>query len=423
MNSARKAGDIIEWDENGRPVVPDNPIIPHIEGDGIGPDIWAAAQPVFDAALEHVYQGKRHINWYELLAGEKAQKVYGPENPLPKHTLEDIVRYGIVLKGPLTTPVGSGFRSLNVALRQKLDLYTCIRPIRYFPGVPAPVLHPERVDMVIFRENTEDVYVGIEWESGSRDAKEVLRFINKKLKDIHIPLLSLESAVGIKPMSEANSRRLVRSAIRYALENGYRSVTLVHKGNIMKYTEGAFCKWGYGVSRDEFSGQTVTESELYGKFDGRIPAGRIVIKDRIADAMFQQLLLRPEEYDVIATSNLNGDYLSDAAVAQVGGLGMAPGANIGDRCAIFEATHGTAPKYAGMDKANPSSLILSGVEMLRFMGWTEAAEIIVSALIRTIKQGKVTYDLARQMEGVQEVKCSEFGGTIVKNIKKLYFNI
>ena len=419
MNSARKAGDIIEWDENGRPVVPDNPIIPYIEGDGIGPDIWAAAQPVFDAALEHAYRGKRHINWHELLAGEKAQKVYGPDNLLPKHTLQDISRYGVVIKGPLTTPVGSGFRSLNVALRQKLDLYTCMRPIRYFPGVPAPVLHPERVDVVIFRENTEDVYAGIEWEAGSRDAKEVLRFINKRIKDKNIPLLSLESAVGIKPMSEVKSRRLVRSAIRYALENNYKSVTLVHKGNIMKYTEGAFCKWGYGVSRDEFSGQTVTESELYAKFDGRIPEGRIVIKDRIADAMFQQLLLRPEEYDVIATPNLNGDYLSDAAAAQVGGLGMAPGANIGDRCAIFEATHGTAPKYAGMDKVNPSSLILSGVEMLRFMGWTEAAEIIVSALIRTIGQGMVTYDLARQMEDVQEVKCSEFGSAIVKNIKRL----
>ncbi len=422
MNSARKAGDIIEWDENGRPVVPDNPIIPYIEGDGIGPDIWAAAQPVFDAALEHAYRGKRHINWHELLAGEKAQKVYGPDNLLPKHTLQDISRYGVVIKGPLTTPVGSGFRSLNVALRQKLDLYTCMRPIRYFPGVPAPVLHPERVDVVIFRENTEDVYAGIEWEAGSRDAKEVLRFINKRIKDKNIPLLSLESAVGIKPMSEVKSRRLVRSAIRYALENNYKSVTLVHKGNIMKYTEGAFCKWGYGVSRDEFLGQTVTESELYAKFDGRIPEGRIVIKDRIADAMFQQLLLRPEEYDVIATPNLNGDYLSDAAAAQVGGLGMAPGANIGDRCAIFEATHGTAPKYAGMDKVNPSSLILSGVEMLRFMGWTEAAEIIVFALIRTIGQGMVTYDLARQMEDVQEVKCSEFGGAIVKNIKRLERN-
>ena len=416
MNATRKAGEIIKWDTDGRPMVPDNPIIPYIEGDGIGPDIWAAARPIFDAALEHAYRGRRHIHWHELLCGEKAQKAYGQENPLPQETLQDIIRYGVAIKGPLTTPVGSGFRSLNVILRQKLDLYAGVRPVRYFPGVPAPVLHPERVDVVIFRENTEDVYAGIEWEAGSRGAREVLRFINNKLKDGNGPLLSLESAVGIKPMSEVNSRRLVRLAIRYALENGYQSVTLVHKGNIMKYTEGAFREWGYGVSREEFPEQTVTETELNDKFDGRIPEGRIVVKDRIADSMFQQLLLRPEEYDIIATTNLNGDYLSDAAAAQVGGLGMAPGATIGDRCAIFEATHGTAPKYAGMDKVNPSSLILSGVEMLRFMGWTEAAEIIVTALIRTIKQGKVTYDLARQMEKVREVKCSEFGSAIVKNL-------
>jgi isocitrate dehydrogenase len=415
-NEAEKAGKIIEWGADGRPIVPDNPIIPYIEGDGTGPDIWAAARPVFDAVVYHVYKGRRRIIWYELLAGEKAQKVYGSHNPLPERTFKDIGRYGLAIKGPLTTPIGGGFRSLNVALRQQLDLYACVRPVRYFPGVPAPVIHPERVHVVIFRENTEDVYAGIEWEAGSRDAKEILELINKKLKDSDRQLVSLESSVGIKTISEFNSRRLVRRAIQYAIENGHQSITLVHKGNIMKYTEGAFRDWGYQVAREEFSEQTVTEAELYEKFEGQIPQGRIVIKDRIADAMFQQLMLRPEEYGVIATPNLNGDYLSDAVAAQVGGLGMAPGGNIGDRCAIFEATHGSAPKYAGQDKVNPSSVILSGVEMFRFMGWVQAAELIIRALMQTIAQRTVTYDLARQIQGAQEVKCSEFGAAIVKNI-------
>ncbi|MCG2775160.1 MAG: isocitrate dehydrogenase (NADP(+)) [Desulfobacterales bacterium] len=412
----------IEWDVDGRPVVPDKPIISFIEGDGIGPDIWAAARPVFDAAVRQAYGGKRRIIWHELLAGEKAQKLHGSDTRLPERTLEDIARYGIAIKGPLTTPVGSGFRSLNVALRQKLDLYACVRPVRYFQGVPAPVVHPERLNVVIFRENTEDVYAGVEWEAGSQDAQEVLEFVNKKLKDSGSPTISLKSAVGIKPMSEFNTRRLVRRAIQYALETGRKSVTLVHKGNIMKYTEGAFRDWGYRVALEEFPEQTVTETELSERLNGQIPYGCIVIKDRIADAMFQQLILRPEEYSVIATPNLNGDYLSDAASAQVGGLGMAPGANIGDRCALFEATHGTAPKYVGLDKVNPSSLILSGVEMLKFMGWTEAAELIASAVTKTIEQGIVTYDLARQMEDAREVKCSEFGAAIRENIEKAGVN-
>jgi len=418
MSENERAVQTIEWDLDGRPVVPDKPIISFIEGDGIGPDIWAAARPVFDAAVRKAYGAKRRIIWHELLAGEKAQKLHGSDTRLPERALEDIARYGIGIKGPLTTPVGSGFRSLNVALRQKLDLYACVRPVCYFQGVPAPVVHPERLNVVIFRENTEDVYAGVEWEAGSQDAQEVLKFINKKLKDSGSPTISLKSAVGIKPMSEFNSRRLVHRAIQYALETGRKSVTLVHKGNIMKYTEGAFRDWGYRVALEEFPEQTVTETELSERLNDRIPSGCIVIKDRIADAMFQQLILRPEEYSVIATPNLHGDYLSDGAAAQVGGLGMAPGANIGDRCALFEATHGTAPKYAGLDKVNPSSLILSGVEMLKFMGWIEAAELIISAVTKTIAQGIVTYDLARQMADAREVKCSEFGATIRENIEK-----
>jgi len=418
-NETEKNGKIIEWGADDRPIVPDNPIISYIEGDGTGPDIWAAAQPVFDAAAHHVYEGRRFIVWHEVLAGEKAQKVYGINNPLPERTFEDIGRYGLAIKGPLTTPVGGGFRSINVALRQRLDLYACVRPVRYFPGVPAPVIHPERVHVVIFRENLEDVYGGIEWEARSRDAKEILELINRKLKDSDRQLVSLESSVGIKTISEFNSRRLVRRAIRYAIENGHQSVTIVHKGNIMKYTEGAFRDWAYQVAREEFSEQTVTEAELYKKHDSQIAQGRIIIKDRIADAMFQQLILRPEEYGVIATPNLNGDYLSDAVAAQVGGLGMAPGWNMGDRCVLFEATHGSAPKYAGQDKVNPSSVILSGAEMFRFMGWVEVSDLIIGALIKTIGQRKVTYDLARNIQGAQEVKCSEFSAAIVDNIKIL----
>jgi isocitrate dehydrogenase len=417
MNEPQKEGEIIQWDLNGRPITPENPIIPYIEGDGIGPDIWAAAQPVFDTAVHHAYKGKRRIIWLELPAGEKAQRDYGQDTLLPEKTFEDIARYGIAIKGPLTTPVAGGFRSLNVALRQRLDLYACVRPVRYLPGVAAPVIRPERVNVVIFRENTEDVYSGIEWEAGSQDAKEVLALINKKLRNSGSHLISLKSAVGVKTMSQFNTHRLVRRAIQYALENGYPSVTLVHKGNIMKYTEGAFRDWGYQVAREEFPKQTITEVELNEKFSGQIQPGVIMIKDRIADAMFQQLLLRPEEFGVIATPNLNGDYLSDAAAAQVGGLGMAPGANIGDRCALFEATHGSAPKYAGQDKVNPSSVILSGVEMLRFMGWVEAADLIIQALTQTIAQGTVTYDLARQIQGSREVTCSGFGAAMRENIK------
>jgi len=408
--------NVIQWDGDNRPVSPDFPVIPFIEGDGIGPDIWAASKSVLDAAVERAYAGKKRISWREILAGEKAQAHYGPANPLPKETLTAISRYGVAIKGPLTTPVGGGFRSLNVALRQALDLYACVRPVCYLEGVPAPVIHPERVDVVIFRENTEDVYAGLEWPAGSAEARELLTFVNAKSEAAGGTTVSLESAVGIKPMSRENTDRLVSMAIRYALEHHRKSVTLVHKGNIMKYTEGAFRDWGYGVAREKYGDVTLTEAELYEKFHGKHPAGKIVIKDRIADAMFQQLLLRPEEYDVIATPNLNGDYLSDAAAAQIGGLGMAPGANIGDCCALFEATHGTAPKYAGQDKVNPGSLILSGVEMFRFLGWDEVAELVVSALKKTISQGIVTYDLARQMKGAKEVRCSEFGAAIVGNM-------
>jgi isocitrate dehydrogenase len=373
---------------------------------------------VIDAAVEKAFRKKRRIAWLEILAGEKAQRVFGDQNPLPKETLKAISHYGVAIKGPLTTPVGEGIRSLNVALRQSLDLYACVRPVSHLSGVPAPVTHPERVDVVIFRENTEDVYAGLEWPAGSPEALELLKDINSKAKAAGLRPLSMESAVGIKPMSKYNTSRLVSRAIRYAIENGRNSVTLMHKGNIMKFTEGAFRDWGYQVAREKFPEETITERDVYDKYDGHRPRDRIVIKDRIADAMFQQLLLRPQEYDVIATPNLNGDYLSDAAAAQVGGLGMAPGANLGDNCALFEATHGTAPKYAGMDKVNPSSLILSGVEMLRFVGWTEAAELIIAALTQTIANGVVTYDLARQMEGAREVKCSEFGAAICENMDK-----
>ena len=413
---ADESVNVIQWDDRQRPVAPDFPIIPFIEGDGIGPDIWAATKIVLDAAVEKAYGGKRGISWREILAGEKAQGRFGPENPLPKETLSAISRYGVAIKGPLTTPVGGGFRSLNVALRQVLDLYACVRPVCYLEGVPAPVIHPERVDVVIFRENTEDVYAGLEWPAGSPEARELLTSINAWSEAAGGTTVSLESAVGIKPMSKANTDRLVTKAIQYALEHHRKSVTLVHKGNIMKYTEGAFRDWGYGVAREKFGDVTLTEADLYEKYQGKQPEGLIVIKDRIADAMFQQLLLRPEEYDVIATPNLNGDYLSDAAAAQVGGLGMAPGANMGDCRALFEATHGTAPKYAGLDKVNPGSLILSGVEMLRFMGWHEAAETVIEALKKTISQGTVTYDLARQMDGATKVRCSEFGAAIVENM-------
>lgn len=413
----RPEGEEISWDGQEKPLVPDYPIIPFIEGDGTGPDIWAATRPVLDSAVREAYKGKRRIVWLEVLAGEKARRIYGADKSLPEETLKAISRYGIAIKGPLTTPVGSGFRSLNVALRQKLDLYACVRPVKYLPGVPTPVLHPEDVDLVIFRENTEDVYAGLEWPAGSSTAMELVEKINAEAKNSGYEPLPLEVAIGIKPMSEYNTSRLVQRAIQYAIDRSRSSVTLVHKGNIMKFTEGAFRDWGYKVAAEKFPERTITENVFFERYHGLCPKGLIVIKDRIADAMFQQLLLRPGEYDVLATPNLNGDYLSDAAAAQVGGLGMAPGANIGDRCAVFEATHGTAPKYAGLDKVNPGSLILSGVEMLRFMGWNEAAELIVSSLIRTIAQATVTYDLARQMEGSREVRCSEFGAAIQSHIE------
>ena len=405
-------GNKIEWSPDGMPIVPDFPVIPFIEGDGTGPDIWAATRPVLDAAIEAAYRGKRKIRWREIFAGEKAQSLYGDENLLPEKTLDALSTFGIGIKGPLTTPVGKGFRSINVAIRQRLDLYACVRPVRYIPGVPSPVRHPERVNIVIFRENTEDLYTGIEWEGGSSKAEELIDFLNKSLVQSGKTPILKNSAIGIKPMSEANTRRLVWRAISYALKNGYTSVTLVHKGNIMKYTEGGFRDWGYKTAAEEFPDLTIREDAI----KGEAPAGLVVIKDRIADAMFQQLLLRPEEYGVLATPNLNGDYLSDAAAAQVGGLGMAPGWNMADRCALFEATHGSAPRYAGMDKVNPGSLILSGAEMMRFMGWREAADSIFSALRKTIAQKRVTYDLARQMEGAQELKCSEFASAIIENI-------
>jgi isocitrate dehydrogenase len=390
--------------------VPDDPEIPYIEGDGIGQDITPAMIKVVDAAVDKAYGGKRKIKWIEVLAGEKAFKETG--NYLPEETLKTIKECVVAIKGPLTTPVGGGFRSLNVTLRQVLELYACVRPVRWIPGTPSPVKHPEKVNMVIFRENTEDVYAGIEFESGSKEAKRLIEFLREELKKT----VREDAGIGIKPISPFGSKRLVRKAIKYALENRLPSVTLVHKGNIMKYTEGAFRNWGYEVAKEEFPEVTVAEEEIPTRFPNGVPEGVVVIKDRIADAMFQWALLRPEEYSILATPNLNGDYLSDALAAQVGGLGMAPGANIGDGYAVFEATHGSAPKYAGLDKANPSSLILSAKMMLEYIGWKEAANLIWEALAKTIQSKVVTYDLARQMEGAREVKCSEFAEEIVKNI-------
>ncbi|MCS7181622.1 MAG: isocitrate dehydrogenase (NADP(+)) [Thermoanaerobaculum sp.] len=400
-------GERIGWDGE-RIQVPDKPIIPFIEGDGTGPDIWRATKRVLDAAVEKAYGGARAIAWVEVLAGEKAFNLTG--NWLPDETVEAIQYFRVAIKGPLTTPVGGGIRSLNVTLRQVLDLYACVRPVRWIPGVPSPVKHPEEVNMVIFRENTEDVYAGIEWPSGSAEAEKVRAFIERELGKKIRP----ESGIGVKPISPFGSKRLVAKAIRYALANGRDSVTLVHKGNIMKYTEGAFRDWGYQVAKELFSDQVVSEEDLYAHYGGRLPEGKkVVIKDRIADSMFQQVLLRPSEYSVIATPNLNGDYLSDALAAQVGGLGMAPGSNQGDEHAVFEATHGTAPKYAGQDKVNPGSLILSGEMMLRYLGWTEAADLVVKGLERAVADKQVTYDLHRQMEGATLVSCSGFGEAIV----------
>jgi isocitrate dehydrogenase len=402
----------IKIGENFSLIVPDDPEIPYIEGDGIGPDIMKATLKVLNAAVDKAYGGKKKILWKEVLAGEKAYKETGTY--LPEETLEIIKSSVVALKGPLTTPVGGGFRSLNVTLRQVLDLYACVRPVKWIPGTPSPVKHPEKVNMVVFRENTEDVYAGIEFPAESPEAKKLIEFIKETFgKEIRE-----DSGIGIKPISKFGTARLVKKAIQYALNNGYKTVTLVHKGNIMKYTEGAFRAWGYEVAKAEFPDKVVLEEELKERFPEGVPEGMVIINDRIADAMFQWALLRPEDYGVLATPNLNGDYLSDALAAQVGGLGMAPGANIGDGYAVFEATHGSAPKYAGLDKVNPSSLILSGKMMLEYLGWKEAAELIWKGLTKTIQQKIVTYDLARQLEGAKEVKCSEFAEAIVENIYK-----
>jgi len=391
-------------------VVPNNPIIPFIEGDGTGRDIWKASQLVFDAAVEKVSKGSRKVVWYEVFAGEKAFQRFG--SWLPDDTLTAIQEFRISIKGPLTTPVGGGIRSLNVTLRQLLDLYACVRPVRYFHGVPSPVKHPEKLNVVVYRENTEDVYAGIEWPAGSPEAQKVIAFLEKELGKKVRP----DSGIGIKPISITATKNLVRRAIQYALENNRRSVTLVHKGNIMKYTEGAFRDWGYEVAREEFASRTVTEEEVTTKYDFKVPEGKLLIKDRIADSMLQQILTRPDEYDVIATPNLNGDYLSDACAAQVGGLGIAPGANIGDGCAVFEATHGTAPKYADKDVINPGSVLLSGCMMFEHMGWRDVAKTIEDAFAKTIQQKKVTYDLERLMTGATKLKTSEFARAIVENM-------
>jgi isocitrate dehydrogenase len=398
---------------NGKLNVPDNPIIPFIEGDGTGVDIWPASQLVFDAAVKKAYGGKREIVWFEVYAGEKANKVYEKEIWLPDDTLKAITEYRVGIKGPLTTPVGGGFRSINVALRQMMDLYACVRPVQYFTGVPSPVKKPELVDMVIFRENTEDIYAGIEYKAGTPEVKKVIDFLQKEMKvnKIRFPETS---AIGVKPVSEEGSKRLIRAAIRYAIANNRKSVTLVHKGNIMKYTEGGFREWGYELAKEEFGAV-----EIDGGPWCKLPNG-IVIKDAIADAFLQQILTRPAEYDVIATLNLNGDYISDALAAQVGGIGIAPGANINYETgyAVFEATHGTAPKYAGQDKVNPGSVILSGEMMFRYLGWSEAADLIIKGLNGAIGQKTVTYDFARLMDGAKEVKCSEFAKEVVKHLEQ-----
>ncbi|NWF91011.1 MAG: isocitrate dehydrogenase (NADP(+)) [Ignavibacteriaceae bacterium] len=392
--------------------VPHNPIIAFIEGDGTGPDIWKASQRVFDAAVQKAFNGKKKISWMEIYAGEKAVALYGNNTWLPEETVEAIKEFSVAIKGPLTTPIGGGIRSLNVALRQLLDLFACVRPVKYYAGTPSPMKNPKDMDIVIFRENTEDVYSGIEFKAETEESNRLIDFINETFnKKIRKP-----SGVGIKPISEFGSSRLVRKAIEYARDNKRESVTLVHKGNIMKFTEGSFKEWGYKVATTEFRDIVVTEEELWSQFNGKMPEGKILVKDRIADSMFQQLLLRPSEYDVVATPNLNGDYLSDAAAAQVGGLGIAPGANMSYTTAIFEATHGTAPKYANQDKVNPGSVILSGVMMFNFLGWNKVSRIIEKAMKKTIKSKVVTYDFARLLKGAKEVKCSEFATEIIKNM-------
>ncbi|WP_064202463.1 NADP-dependent isocitrate dehydrogenase [Brevibacillus brevis] len=411
--------------DNGKLVVPNNPVIPFIEGDGTGPDIWKASVRVLDAAVEKAYKGEKKIAWFEVFAGEKSFNQYSEW--LPEDTLTAVREYLIAIKGPLTTPVGGGIRSINVALRQELDLYACVRPVQYFDGVPSPVKHPELTDMVIFRENTEDIYAGVEWAEGTPEVKKVIDFLQNEMgvKKIRFPETS---GIGIKPVSKDGTERLVRAAINYAIENNRKSVTLVHKGNIMKFTEGAFKTWGYAVAEAEFGDKVFTWAQ-YDRIKAEggdadkaqkeaEAAGKIIVKDVIADAFLQQILTRPAEYDVVATLNLNGDYVSDALAAQVGGIGIAPGANINYLTghAIFEATHGTAPKYAGLDKVNPSSVILSGEMMLRHLGWNEAADLIINSMEKTISAKTVTYDFARLMEGAKELKCSEFADALIQNM-------
>jgi isocitrate dehydrogenase len=397
--------------KNAKAHVGDNPIVLFIEGDGTGPDIWKASQRVLDAAVEIAYKGKKKIEWKEILAGEKAFNQTGEW--LPQQTIDDIKEYSLAIKGPLTTPVGGGIRSLNVALRQIFDLYACVRPVRWYKGVPSPMKNPEKLDITLFRENTEDVYSGFDYEANSPEALKVIELINsfnpkKQIKDF--------SGIGVKPISKSGSERLIRAAVEYAIQKGLKKVHLVHKGNIMKYTEGAFRDWGYELVKREFPNEVITEEEIW---DGANAGDKIVLGNRIADSTFQQLLLRPDEYQVIATMNLNGDYLSDAAAAQVGGLGIAPGANIGENQAVFEATHGTAPKYAGLDKVNPGSVILSGLMMFEFMGWDEAAKLIEKGLEKAIADKTVTYDFERLMDGATLLKCSEFGDAIIKNMSQL----
>ena len=396
---------------NDKLVVPDNPVLGFVEGDGIGPDITRAAMRVWDAAVEKAFGGKRKVHWAELYLGEKAAGIYDGDY-FPAETLEAVKELIVAIKGPLTTPVGGGFRSLNVSLRQELDLYACVRPVQYFDGVPSPMRHPEEVDVVIFRENTEDVYSGIEYQSGTEENRKLAKFLREEMGVDFFE----DAGLGIKPISPFGSKRLVRKAIQYAIDNDRKNVTLVHKGNIMKFTEGAFRNWGYEVARDEFGDQTITEDELWEKHDGVQPEGKVVIKDRIADITFQLMQLRPAEFDVLATMNLNGDYLSDALAAEVGGMGIAPGANMADHVAVFEATHGTAPKYANLDKVNPSSLMFSGCMMFDYIGWREVSALINQAFAKTVAAGIVTYDFARQMEGATEVPTSGFADALIARL-------
>jgi isocitrate dehydrogenase len=403
-------GEKIRYTTDGKLDVPDRPIIPYIEGDGVGPDIWRASVRVFDAAVKKCYGAKRRIHWVEVYAGEKAFQL--KKEWAPEETIGAIREFKVGIKGPLTTPVAEGIRSINVLLRQTLDLYACIRPVKYLSGTPSPLKHPEKVDMVVFRENTEDLYTGIEWREGSEEALRLRAFLEKEMGK----KIREDSGIGIKPISRFGTKRLVRMAIQYALTHGRRSVTIIHKGNIMKFTEGAFRDWGYEVGKEEFREKVLLEREWGDQKVTNLPEGKILLKDRIADAMFQQILLRPEEYDVLAMPNLNGDYMSDALAAQVGGLGMAPGANIGDQAAVFEATHGTAPKYANQDVINPGSLILSGAMMFDYLGWVEVGQKVKMALEKTILEKTVTYDLARQMKGAKKLKCSEFASAIIENL-------